>query len=213
MKTFFKKVYHNYLKFPLYILFHPFDGYDDFKRGKKGSLIVAIIFILLFAFLRIIEYQYSGFIVSDFNPKNLNSLKELIATILIVFLFVVGNWSVTTLMNGKGSAKEIFMVTGYSLLPMILIGFPTILVSNLITLDEVGLYSLIKIIAIVLTAWMLFMGMLNIHEYGLFKTLAAFLFTILSMAAMIFVGLLFFDLIQQFITFIKMIWQELSLRY
>lgn len=213
MKETMKTIYENYLRFPLYILTHPFDGYEEFKRYKKGKMSVAIVFILLFTLLRILQIQYSGFVVNDSNPKDLNSIKEIFSAFLILGIFVIGNWSVTTLMEGKGNMKEILMVTGYSLLPMILIGFPAIFVSRLITVEEAGLYQLVITLSVIGTGWMLFMGMLNIHEYGLFKTIIAFIATLFSMLVMMFVGLLFFDLIQQFITFIRMIWQELMLRY
>lgn len=213
MKSFLANVYENYLRFPLYVLTHPFDGYDEFKRNKKGKISVAIVFIALFIILRIAQIQYNGFIVNDANPNDLNSLKEIIATLLILGIFVIGNWSVTTLMEGKGNSKEILMVTGYSLMPMIFIGFPAIIISNYITVEETGLYQLLLTFSVITTGWMLFMGMLNIHEYGLFKTIIAFFATIVAMLVMIFVGLLFFDLIQQFVTFVRMIWQELSLRY
>ena len=61
-------------------------------------------------------------------------------------------------------------------------------------------YNLLMYIAYLGTAWMLFMGILNIHQYGLAKTLLAFLLTVVAMSVMMFFGLLFFDLIQQFIT-------------
>lgn len=213
MKERLANFYENYLRFPLYILTHPFDGYEEFKRYKKGKFSVAIVFILLFTLLRILQIQYNGFLVNDTNPKDLNSLKEVFSTFMLIGLFVIGNWSVTTLMEGKGKTKEILMVTGYSLLPMILIGYPAILVSKMITIEETGLYQLVITLSIIGTGWMLFMGILNIHEYGLFKTIAALFATAISMLVMIFVALLFFDLIQQFITFIRMIWQEISMRY
>src|SRR5690554_6753052 len=124
MKEKLKSIYYNYVSFPTYILLHPFDGYEEFKRNKKGKLSVAIVFILLFALLRILQIQYGGFVIVDVNPKDINSLKEIFAVILLITLFVIGNWSVTTLMEGKGNTKEILMVTGYSLMPMVLIGYP-----------------------------------------------------------------------------------------
>ena len=57
------------------------------------------------------------------------------------------------------------------------------------------------------------MGILNIHQYGLGKTIVAFILTVVAMAVMMFFGLLFFDLIQQFIEFIASIYEELNLRY
>ncbi|MBN3490766.1 YIP1 family protein [Acholeplasma equirhinis] len=212
MKEKLALVFNDYIKFPAFILTHPFDGFDDLKTQKKGKLSVAIIFMVLYALLRIFTYQYEGFLINERNPLNLNNLQEILSVVLIVGLFVTANWSVTTLMEGKGKFKEIFIVTGYALFPLIIIGFPGLALSNFLTLEEMPFYTLLMGIAYFLTGWMLFMGILNIHEYGLFKTVLAFIATIVSMLVMIFLGLLFFDLIQQFIAFITAIIEELGLR-
>ncbi len=213
MKTRLKQIYQDYIRFPSYILFHPFDGYDDFKRYKKGKFSVAIVFILLFIYFQIFSFRNLGFLVNMNNPSDLNSLQELFSVLLLVFLFTVGNWSVTTLMEGKGTYKEILMVTGYSLFPLIIIGFPAVILSNFFTLEEMAFYHLFMYVAYIATGWMLFMGILNIHEYGLFKTILALIATAISIAVMMFVGLLFFDLIQQFIAFIVAVVEEFNLRY
>jgi hypothetical protein len=213
MKTKLKQIWFDYIAFPKMILFHPFDGYEEFKRYEKGKMKVAVLFMLLFAFFRIFEFQYEGILINPNNPLELNSLQEIFAVALLIFLFTVGNWSVTTLMEGKGKYKEILMVTGYALFPIIIIGFPAVILSNFLTLEEMAFYTLIMGIAYALAAWMLFMGILNIHQYGLGKTVLAFIATFLAMAVMMFVGLLFFDLIQQFISFIASIYEELNLRY
>lgn len=213
MKIKLKKIYIDYIRFPAYILFHPFAGYEDLKRYKKGKLSVAIVFIILFAYFQIFSFTNLGFLVNTNNPLDLNSLEEIFIVALVVFLFSVGNWSITTLMEGKGSYKEIFMVTGYSLFPLIIIGFPSVILSNFLTLEEMAFYNLLMFIAYFLTGWMLFMGILNIHEYGLFKTILTFLATFISISVMIFVGLLFFDLIQQIIAFISSVIEEFNLRY
>ncbi len=207
-----KSILHDYLSFPRYIMMHPFDGYDEFKTEKKGKLSVALVFIGLFALLRILTYQYESFLINERNPMLINNLQEIFVVALLISLFVTANWSVTTLMEGKGKYKEILMVTGYSLFPVILIGYPALFISNLLTLEEMAFYTLAIGIAYFLTAWMLFMGILNIHQYGLFKTVGAFLLTVVSMMVMMFLGLLFFDVIQQIIAFISAIIEELGLR-
>ena len=137
MKTKLKQILNDYLLFPKYILFHPFDGYTELKRYKKGKISVAVVFIILFAVFRIFKYQYEGFIINQNNPLMLNSLQEIFSVALLVILFSVGNWSVTTLMEGKGTFKEILMVTGYSLFPLIIIGFPSVFLSNFLTLEYI----------------------------------------------------------------------------
>jgi len=213
MKTKLKRIWFDYIQFPKYIMFHPFDGFDEFKRYEKGKLSVAIVYIALFAFFRIFSFQNLGFLINPNNPLMLNSLQEIFAVILLLGLFTVGNWSVTTLMEGKGKFKEIVMVTGYALIPLVLIGFPSVILSNFLTLEEMAFYNLLMYIAYLGTAWMLFMGILNIHQYGLAKTLLAFLLTVVAMSVMMFFGLLFFDLIQQFFAFISSIYEEINLRY
>ena len=142
----------------------------------------------------------------------INNLQEIFVVGLLIILFVTANWSVTTLMEGKGKFKEILMVTGYALFPIIIIGYPALLISNFLTLDEMAFYTLAVGVAYFLTGWMLFMGILNIHQYGLLKTIMAFLATVVSMMVMMFLGLLFFDVIQQIISFISAIIEELGLR-
>jgi hypothetical protein len=213
MRTKLKALLEQYVLFPKHILFHPFDGFEAFKRYKKAKMSVALVFIFLYAFFRIYQFQYESVLINPNNPLMLNSLQEIFSVVLLVFLFTVGNWSVTTLLEGKGSYKEILMVTGYALFPLIIVGFPTVFISNYLTLEEMALYQLLMGIAFALTGWMLFMGLLNIHEYGLFKTIGSLILTVLSMSVMMFLGLLFFDLIQQFIAFIASIYEELQLRF
>ena len=212
MKTKLKKIFNDYIKFPKYILFHPFDGYEEFKRYKKGKLSVALVFIVLYAYFRIYSYQHLAFIINPNNPLLLNSIQEIFSVALLISLFSISNWSVTTLMEGKGTYKEILMVTGYSLFPLLIIGFPSVYISNFLTLEEIAFYGLMMYLAYASSAWMLFMGILNIHQYGLAKTLMVFIATAVSMSVMMFLGLLFFDLIQQVISFMAAIYEELSLR-
>lgn len=207
-----KNIFNDYISFPKDILLHPFDGFDEFKRGKKGKLSVAIVYMALFVLFRIIKFSYESSIVNDVNPLDLNSIKEIATVLILVFLFTVGNWAVITLMEGKGTYKEIFMVTGYALFPLVIVGIPAVFISNLLTMDEMAIYNLVIIFAYIATFWFLFMGILNIHEYSLFKTIWSLLLTAVAMLVMIFFALLFFSLLQEIISFVSVLWQEINLR-
>lgn len=213
MKNKMKNVYHDYIQFPARLMSHPFDGFDEFKRYKKGKLSVALVYMFLFIMFRIIKISYESVIINDVNPLNLNSIKEIITVSMIVVLFAVGNWTVTTLMEGKGTFKEIFTMTGYALFPIVIIGIPAVFASNLLTMEEMAIYNLLIGFAYVATFYLLFIGILNIHEFGLFKTIGTIFLTILSMAVMVFFALLFFSLLQEIISFVKLLWQEINLRW
>lgn len=199
-------------KFPSYLIFHPFDGYYELKREKKGKVWVGVVFVILFILFRIHQYLNESIIINHRNPNNLNTMTEVLTVLIVFVLFVLGNWSVTTLMSGKGKLKDIFLVTSYALFPIVLIGFPAVYISNFLTIEEMGLYSLTMGITYFMAGWMLFLGILNIHEYGLLKTVMTFILTVVAMAFMAFLGLLFFDVIQKLIAFITSIYNELRLR-
>ena len=91
--------------------------------------------------------------------------------VLITLLFVLGNWSVTTLMDGEGSLKDIYMVIGYASLPLSIIRIPLALLTNLLSFAEKGGMST--------RSWpspgrcffvLLFLGVLVVHQYTVFKT-------------------------------------------
>lgn len=207
-----KKFWAEFFKFPSYLIFHPFDGFYELKREKKGKVYVAVTFIVLFILFRIYQYLNESIIINHRNPNNLNTMTEVITVLLLVGLFTLGNWSITTLLEGKGKFRDIFLVTGYALFPVILIGFPAVWISNFLTIEEMALYNLTMGVSYFLLGWMLFLGILTIHEYGLLKTVVTFILTVVAMAFVAFLGLLFFDVIQQLIAFIVSIYDELRLR-
>lgn len=208
MKNFWQDIF----KFPSHLIFHPFDGFYELKRERKGKTWVGLTFLLLFVLFRIYQYLNESIIINFRNPNNLNTMTEILTVGLVFGLFVLGNWSVTTLLSGKGKMRDIFLVTSYALFPIVLIGFPAVFISNYLTMEEMGIYTLTMGIAYVIAGWMLFLGILNIHEYGLLKTIITFVLTIVAMAFMVFLGLLFFDVIQQVVAFITSIYDELRLR-
>lgn len=218
--TFFEKVKNvlsyireHFIKFPGFIITHPIRGFDDFKREGKGKMRVALTFLVLLILAQVLSFQYSGFIVEQRDPNSLNTLNEISLVVFPIVLFTVANWSVTTLFDGKGKMKEIFMMFCYSLYPLIWAKFVGILFSNVISIDEVGFYNLLIGLGGFLTGYMIFFGLLSIHEFGVVKSLLAILGTILSLLIILFVILLAFDLYQQVYSFIYTIYREISLRY
>ena len=115
-------------------------------------------------------------------------------------------------MDGEGKFIEIIIATGYAMLPLVMVNIPNILLSNVITLREASFYYLLDSFAFLWFLWLLFIGTMIVHQYTVTKTITTMLLTLVVMGIIIFLGLLFFNLIQQVISFIYTIYQELSLR-
>lgn len=213
VKNVLNYIHIHYIKFPLYILTHPIKGFEDFKREKKGKMQVAISFLIILIIIQILEFQYTGFAISQNNPNDLNTMKEISLVFLPIILFTVSNWSITTLFDGKGKMREIFMMICYSLFPLIWTKAFGIIFSNVITLDEAGFHGLILGLGSFMTGYMIFFGLLTIHEYGVLKCLGSLVGTVLALLVILFVILLGFDLFQQIYSFLNTIYREISLRY
>lgn len=199
--------------FPAYILTHPIKGFTEFKNEKRGKMWVSIFLLAIFVLEQIVAYKYVGPAFNKNDQTKFSSIRILVYTVVPVIVITVSNWSVTTLMNGKGKMKEIFMMICYSLQPFIVVNFLYDLLSNVLTTDEAQFLTLIKIVAITLLCLMAFMGFVVIHEYGIFKTIGSILLTALALCIIVFIALLIFDLSQQIYGFIYSIYKEIATRF
>ena len=123
ISQFFKFLWNEGVKFPVYILFQPFKGFDEFKRYKRAKMSLAITYIVLYILLSIMDFHYSGFIVNQRDITDLNTIAEIGYVVVPLVVLVVANWSFTSLFAGKGTMKDIFLLTSYALFPMIVTKF------------------------------------------------------------------------------------------
>lgn len=200
------------VKYPFYVSIHPFKGFWDVKYEDKSRINIALVILLLLAIINTLRRQFGGFIINTANPNELNSINELIFIILPFFLFCVSNWATTTLMDGEGKFEEIITVTAYALLPLVIVYTVSIPISNFITLEEAPLYYLVESAAFIWFIGLLFVGIMTVHNYTVSKTVATFIITLVVMGVILFLGLLFFSLIQQIVTFGTTIYKELIYR-
>lgn len=204
--------YREFIKFPAHILAHPLKGFYEFKEEKRAKVSVAITFMIVLVFINILSFQFSGFEVNQNELKDLNSLAEIAYIVAPIILFTIANWSITTLFDGKGKMKEIFLMICYSLYPMIWASVFGLILSNVLTGDELAFYAVSLAIGGFALFYMIFFGMISIHEYGLGKNIITLFFTIIAAAVIVFVLILGYDLFQKMYGFLFQLYEEITLR-
>ncbi|MDF2587807.1 MAG: Yip1 domain [Anaerocolumna sp.] len=207
-KTFTKEK----LLYPFYVLKHPSDGFYEIRHREKGSVLIALIILVLFSASYTLNREFASFVVNDINPKSINSIMELEGVALLFFLFCVANWSITCLMEGEGRLKDIVTVSGYAMLPMVLAFVPATILSQFIAANEQAFYQLIMTISVIYFVILLLMGIMTVHNFTLGKTLFTLVLTALAMFLIIFLGLLFYSLIDSVVGFFKSIYIEMLFR-
>lgn len=197
------------LKYGLHVIFHPFDGFWDLKREHRGSLAAALTFVVLTIIITTMEKQLTGFLFNEIRLKDVNVVVDILTVTILYVLWCVANWCLTSLMDGEGKMRDIFIATGYALLPIILIRLPMILLSLGITSQEGTFYYVLGAVSYIWTGFLIFFGTMVTHQYSFGKTVLTCICTIVGMGIIMFIGLLFFNVIQQMITFATTIYKEL----
>ncbi|MNJ51435.1 Yip1 domain protein [compost metagenome] len=198
--------------FPLHVIMHPFDGFWDMKYEQKGKLKMVVLIMILVIGATILQNQYAGFLVNRLDPRTLNSLSDMIQILFAFFLWCISNWAVCTLTEGEGRFKDIMMATAYSLVPMILIYYPTTLLSNILTQEETAFYYLLNSIALIWTLGLLIVGTMTVHQYNVSKTIVTMFLSIIMAVIVIFLMMLLYSLFQQIVDFVVSIYTELIFR-
>ena len=200
------------LLYAFHVIFHPFDGFWDLKHEKRGSVRSAFVILLI----TIVVYFYNsigqGYI---FNPRPstaMNIMGAVGAVLAPLLLWVVANWCLTTLFEGEGSMSDIFTACCYCLTPLPLLVLPVTIASNFLTANEGGLITMLSSFAYVWLGLLLVFAMQVTHDYSVGKNLLTCVATIVGMAFIMFLGILFSSLMAKIVSFVTNIFEEISYR-
>jgi len=206
-----KRTFGQELLFAFHLMFHPFDGFWDLKHEKRGSIRGAAFYIGL----AILAFTYQSVGRSYmYNPRGTySSIGMQIASVCIpVALFAAANWCITTLFDGEGSIKDIIIATGYSLAPLPLLIVPATLLTHILSSSESGIITLINSLAFIWVGLLLFFGIMITHDYPMVKNMLTVVVTIVGMAFIMFIIILFVTLVSDMFGLVSNIITEVSYR-
>lgn len=208
LRPFFKGIQDGFL-----IMKRPFDCFWELRIGRLGNLASSLFILLAYTYFSLLVRMNTAFIFNYTNPLTINALSEFFNTLILFILWCVVHWSLSVLRDGKGTFKQILMVTGYSLLPYILFSAAALVVGYFITLEEGGLIQLLHWAGIIWSVFLLFSGTATIQQYTASKTLVSLLLTVLGIGIVLFLALLFFSVIDLMWNYLVSVYTELVLRF
>lgn len=199
--------------FPIFCLFHPADGFWQIKRRKVLSPVWLISIIVVWIYATVSGYFLKGYIHNPNRPEDFNIFIELVKTICVLAIFMIANWTICTLMEGKGKPKEIVYTVCYSMIPYVLALIISILLTRVLTAEEAVIISIVMTIGELWTGIVMFVGLLTIHEYSVGKAIFAILLTLAGMLVIMLLAVMFFTLMGQTMSFVQSIIQEYTLQH
>lgn len=190
-------------------MLHPANIFTDIKEKGLGSVPLCLVTLVIYYITTVLQTLKGGFLFSNYDPASFNSILVLVRSIGLVVLWIVANWLVCTLLGGKGKLKEITVITCYSLWPIIIEKLIRLVLTNVLLPAEAGFLNIFDSIALIYFFIMLVIGMLKIHDFSMGRFIGTSVLTVVGMAAIVFLFIMVFMLIQQFNGFVVTIVTEL----
>lgn len=206
-----KRSFKQELLYAFHLIFHPFDGFWDLKHEHRGSVRASFVYILI----TILAFTYNAIgrsYLYNSSGRYSSVFVQIISIMVPLLLWVTANWCLTTLMEGEGSFRDVFIATSYSLVPLPLFIIPATLFTHIATASEAGIYNMMFTLAWTWVGLLVFFGMMITHDYSLLKNVVTSLGTIVGMAFIMFMALLFSTLVAKMISFVASIVTEVSYR-
>ena len=201
------------LLYAFHIMIHPFDGFWDLKHEKRGSVRSAFLILLITIVTFAYESLGTGYIFSQKTAADYSGIYSTIISVVIpVMLWVISNWCLTTLFDGEGKFSDIFVATCYALIPIPLFKIPSVLLSRVLVADERGIITTLETIGWLWFAMLLYIGMMTTHGYSFGKNFITVIATIFVMAIIMFLAVLFFELMAKLVNLVTQLWLEISFR-
>lgn len=210
-----KRTFWEEVLFAFHLIMHPFDGFWDLKHEKRGSVRGAIFYVALASLTVVYSSVGMAYIFNPYSAYAGNGFNFFysIATVIVpLALWCVANWCITTLFDGEGTLKDIFISTSYSLLPMTLTLIPATLLSNIAVEGEGAMITLVSTLGFIWMGLLIFFGTMTTHGYSMGKNILATLGTILGMLFIMFLIMLFFNLIRGMVGFVTGLIEEIAMQ-
>lgn len=192
---------------------HPVDSFYYIKQKERGSLGFAFLLYGWVIASRVLSLYLTGFIFNRYSiPSAIRPEKEIVYAALLIFLWNSANYLVATISDGEGRVRDVIIGTAYSLFPYALFTLPIALLSNVLTLNEIFLYSFSTRLVEAWVVMMLFLMVREIHNYSVSETIRNILVTLFTMGVMVLTGYILYVLFYQLFDFIMTILREVRLR-
>ena len=189
----------------------PLDVFYEIKYLKLGSLKFATGLYVVMLVMVFITIHFAGFIFAT------NLIEEMgLLLIMMIFiggfgLFLVINYLISTISDGEGSFRDLYVATAYGMTPFITLAIPVTLLSRVLTLNESFVYTFLMQIAIGWSALLIFLMVKEIHDFSIFATIKNLILTIAGSLITVVISFILYILIfdQVFDFIYAIVWEVL----
>ncbi len=196
----------------LRVLAHPSAELYEMKYYHDWPITPTVVILLAWYLAEILTAFYTNFKFNYRHITDINILYTLASTVGLFLMWTGINWAITTLLDGKGKVREIFVSTSYALIPYVVAIYICLGLSYVLTMQEAMFMTVIRTVGLLYSLLIFISAHCTVHDYSLKKAILSILLTVGGILFVLFLLVLFFGLTQQVVLFFETIYMELQLR-
>lgn len=185
------------------------DYYYEIRKYRQGSVISSAVIYGLF-FLDFMAFKtLKGFIYQTVKVEDMDIGSIVLGFFALLGLFIICNYLVTSINDGDGTFKQIFMIPAYGLMPTMIALFIVTTVSYMLTFNESFLLTLVLLIGITWSVITVFIGLQTVHDYTFGETVKSIILTVVFMVVVAVVGIIISIMWNSLYTFLTSVGKEI----
>ncbi len=200
------------LSYVFYMMRHPIDGFYYIRRGHRGGMLSACILYVLLFIVYMADRLFRGFIFNMTDAAKTPVMSIVVSFFLPIFLWIIMSYMISSINDGEGTLKNIFVATAYSLSPYLIISPMVTAISYVLTLNEAFIVRFGWGIAVLWSAVLLFISVREIQNYKFTTTIKNIILTFLLIILAVVTCLILYLMLKQLAVFLDGIWKEVAYR-
>lgn len=191
---------------------NPIDAYYGMKRENQVSVLSATILYGLFVIIFLADKYLRGYIFSSVNVGQYSVLKDAAVIIGIFALFVLCHYLICSITEGEASLKNVYCGIIYSLLPYLLLRPIMIVLTHILSRNEVFILNFLNVIIYACSIALLVVMVSELNSYKASETVKCIFWTLFAFFVAIIVLFILYVMCKQTVEFISQILSEVMYR-
>lgn len=193
------------LAFVFSMLRHPIDGFYYLKHGQRGGPLAATILYLATFVVFAIDRLFRAFL---YNISGMQVTSIAVFFFLPAALWVVMSYMISSINDGEGTFKNIYVATAYAFAPYLILSPIVTALTYVLTLNEAFLVQFGWAFAVIWTVVLLVMSVQEIQRYNLSTTLKNIVLTFLLILLAVITCIILYLMLKQLLVFLSGIIRE-----
>ena len=189
---------------------NPRETIYEIKYKKRAGIIGAIVLYVIFVALQILKIYLTGYLFNSVGRTD--GLRTILMSTLPILLLVVCNYYVSSVRDGEGKLKDIFISFIYALSPYLIFALPLFLISNIVTFNEQAIYYMVVGLVYAWCGINIILTVMELHDYSLGKALINIILTLVCFILVIAFVLILYVLGYQLISYLVNVIKEVAIR-